>query len=130
MSTWILLLSACGGRSVEALPLPTPSVALGDLHADHEVDLSGFRDEVERNTDHLRRCWEARAPELPLQEGSVSIHAQIDPTGAVTEQCLGDDSFQDPGLRQCVNDLIAMGRYPTGTPADVTFTFLFSSSNG
>lgn len=153
MCTWILIFTACGTRAVEALPHAIPeapfaaqraadqpadpirpavngamSVAVA-LQADPDLELSGFRAEVERNAGHVQRCWEARAADLPVQDGAVSVHAQIDPAGAVAEQCLSEDSFEDPGLRRCVNDLIAMGRYPEGAPGDVTFTLRFSAPN-
>lgn len=106
------------------------SVVVGALHSDRDVELSGFQAEVERNAGHVQRCWEQRAAGLRVQEGVVVIHAQIDPGGAVVEQCLSEDTVQDPDLQRCVNDLIAMGRYPAGAAMDVTVPLRFSAPKG
>ncbi len=84
--------------------------------------------EVERNAGLLQRCWASRAGALSVREGLVEIHVHIGPDGLVHGQCIGGDSFGDDALLRCVNDLMAMGRYPTslGT-VDVSLQFQLTS---
>ncbi|MCB9678098.1 MAG: AgmX/PglI C-terminal domain-containing protein [Alphaproteobacteria bacterium] len=110
-----------------SVALGPPTVSWGELGS-----TTGFGDEVARNAGHLQRCWNARASDAPQPTGEIVIHANIDPTGTVTEQCITTDTIGDPALVQCVNELIAMGRYPTGhaETVDIVFPLAFSPPQG
>lgn len=121
-----------GHRSVALGVLSTEEPAVLDgLGPFIDVDLRGVAAEVERNAGYLQRCYEGRLREAPGLKGAVSIHAHITPQGVVDGQCITDDTMQDPVIAKCVNDTIAMGRYPAGHPetVDVTFPFVFSPPN-
>jgi hypothetical protein len=87
-------------------------------------DPAAVRAEVERNAGLLQRCWESRVNALPVREGVVQVHAHLGPDGQAHGQCIGEDTVGDESVRRCVNDVVAMGRYPvTDSTADVTLQF-------
>ena len=125
-----LILAACAAREASV------KVSLGGLVTDKPADavafdLDGVQAEVVRNVGHLEQCYQQRFDQVPDLQGSVTIHANITPAGVVDEQCIGEDRIGDPAIVQCVNELIAMGSYPTGhtQSVDVTFPFRFSPTD-
>jgi hypothetical protein len=127
-------------RPVDRAPDPIqavsgPRVQIGAPIAEPSLvgssELDGVIAELNYNAGHLERCWEARAAFVPAG-GEISIHAHIDPNGAVVGQCVGEDTVGDAEVVRCVNDVIAMGRYPAGRTGnlDVTFPLAFSKPNG
>lgn len=92
------------------------------------VDLAGIAAEVAYNAGHLQRCYEDRVREVPGLHGEIEIHAHIEPSGAVSGQCIGGDTVADPVLVDCVNTVIARGRYPRGhaDTVDVVVPFRFT----
>lgn len=91
---------------------------------------AGVQAELEYNAGHLQRCWEARANKA--RSGAIVIHAHLDASGLVGEQCVTEDAVGDPELLRCANDLVAMGRYSAledGSDA-VVFTFQFDGGEG
>jgi hypothetical protein len=86
--------------------------------------------ELEHNAGHLQRCWQRRAG--AARSGRIVIHAHLGADGLVQGQCITEDTIGDAELRQCANDLIAMGRYPAlgaGT-VDVVFPLHFGEEAG
>ncbi len=139
---------AAGGPTVFALPR-APDRAADPLRADGAVRFDppqlqaeaapnvqlteaqpGLLVELQHNAGHLGRCWEQRAP--AAASGSVVIHAQLSAEGLVTEQCITEDTVGDPAIVQCVNELIAMGRYPKlgNDPVSVIFPIHFGKAAG
>lgn len=110
------------------------TVTLGPLHLEGEAAgsapavLSAVLAEIEHNAGHLQRCYEEREAKAPGLSGTISIHAHISPEGRIDGQCIGEDTLGDEQLVACVNELIAMGRYPHGQAetVDVTVPFWFT----
>jgi hypothetical protein len=129
--------SADGARSVEVGLLEPAggarSVDVGPMEPTDDMDRvpsdpAAFQAEVERNAGLLQRCWESRVDALPVREGVVEIHAHIRPDGLVEGQCIGADTVGDEVVQRCVNDLLAMGRYPASDGVvDVAFQFRLMS---
>jgi hypothetical protein len=137
-----------GGPTVFALPR-APDRAADPLRADGAVRFDppqlqaeaapnvqlteaqpGLLVELQHNAGHLGRCWDRRAP--TATSGSVVLHAQLSAEGLVTEQCITEDTVGDPAIVQCVNELIAMGRYPKlgNEPVSVIFPIHFGTAAG
>jgi hypothetical protein len=140
--------AVAGGPTVFALPR-APDRAADPLRADSAVRFDppqlqaeaapkvqlteaqpGLLVELQHNAGHLGRCWDRRAP--TATSGSVVLHAQLSAEGLVTEQCITEDTVGDPAIVQCVNELIAMGRYPKlgNEPVSVIFPIHFGTAAG
>ena len=89
----------------DGMPAVAVSATLGELgEAPAAIDA-----ELARNAGHLQRCWEAHGEPVA---GDIVIHAHIGPDGAVTGQCVTEDTVGVAAVQRCANDVIAMGRYP------------------
>jgi hypothetical protein len=111
-------------------------VTMGEVTVDDPVDgplfsmadARAFSAVVEGNAGYLQRCYEERLREVPDLAGSVVIHTHITPEGRAGGQCLTEDTVGDQLLRDCVNETLARGPYPTGHRAtvDVAVPFVFT----
>lgn len=146
-ATWLLGLAAAGLLAASSAPLTTraqPRVTLGALSAvsvggfggywpppalarDADYDLSRVTAEVKLHLPELEACYQRRLQERPGLEGQVSIHFVLMPSGEIADQCLVEDTIEDDGLRECVNQLVAMSAFkaPEAEPADITLPLRF-----
>jgi len=107
-------LLACSDRL--AVSAGVPSLRGGD----GAIDLAGVGAEVARHLPELASCYHGAA------HGTVVVHAAITPSGEVVDQCITEDTVEDPEVVDCVNALVTNAHFPApaGT-VDVTIPFEF-----
>lgn len=106
--------------SVDDLPPPL-------LAADDPADPLVMR-EVRSHLGDLERCYERRRREHPGLAGTVLIHWSIGASGGVDDQCISEDTVNDPALASCVNKVIESSHFappPDGKRMNISLPFAF-----
>jgi beta-lactamase regulating signal transducer with metallopeptidase domain len=83
--------------------------------------------EVKRHAEELDRCFARRLRVHPELAGEIVIHWTITADGTVPDKCITRDTVGDPGVADCVTQLVTDGRFPapSGAGVNVAFPFVF-----
>lgn len=115
-------------RPVDDAPVP-----IGDKRVSEVYEGGLSREEIQRVFDpwmeRFRRCYAAALDRRPTLHGTVVAHFIIDGTGAVATIGSSNEMSKDPGVADCVTELIRAMQFPEprgGGLVFVTYPFVFS----
>jgi hypothetical protein len=112
-------------RRVTATVKSEPPAVDGDL------DPGIVAREVRARMGAIKGCYERALKRNPKLSGKLSVHWTITLAGTVQHVEVESDTMGDPEVASCIKALVARWRFPSprGGAVEVTFPFIFQSSN-
>jgi hypothetical protein len=120
-----ILATACGGKKEVSSPADSAGSPVdGDAQAQCEPGrcLEDISRTIAEHRQDARACYDQARKQQPTLEGKVIINFAIDAEGVVGEASQGmqDNQIADPGLVDCVNEVVKKVRFAKSSKGKTT----------